>query len=899
MPNLIARADGNWTDVATWALTETGTGAQQTSAGSSTNTTASYVYSPAFTGTNTNAVDGLLLLCRRLNTTGTVSVALSDDNGVTATREVTVNASDLPTVASWVFFRFGAPLTLDGGTDYRIGVRGSSSGNASFSRSATAADWTRLIRRTAAPASLAAGDDFFVAGEFTAAATYTSRTVTMDNTSTTRFGGLRIAPHGTVAFGTAASTSYNLHLGTPLNVYPNGTLNIGTDATPVPRSSTARLDLGADAVISVYGAFTAVGESRTSGNSSYHALLDADWKAFIFTVNTSTEVLTLTANGCNYFSNGDLVRVGSSTTLPGGLSNATDYYVINAGGNTCQLSATLNGSAVNITSTGSGTHRIYQKDLTLSVDTDTGWLGGDQIGLAPTSRTPSHLESGTLNGNAGAGSLTVNGFAGLDGRPLHGHSGTSPTQGEVVLLTRNVTVSCGLVSTTTGAAMTVFSGAAATWKWAQFVNIGNNSPYGLVVAATGLVVEHCVFREARNGALQVTASSNATTVRNNVFYNNATLNAACAISATIAEFSGNIGIGAQMNVFNIDPTTALVSNNRAIGNTNDAYGGILLLGTGTAGTISGNVCHSNAGAGMTLQANVEAMTIETPVIWHNGTSGLFIGADSLATREAVTLTSPVCFGNVNNNLLIVGDDAIQTVYTITDPTFAASGSFGSVNDIRLTQNAVVNIYNGSLSEAAGSGQNARVASTNGFAVGASNKAMQVTFVKTGFGAATEVSGQGSLSSESAIRSTRHNKVSGAQKAWFRRGTIQRDTAIFNTASPSERVIPNSAAVKVTSGARIIAVDGGTAPTVSAYVRKSVSGDGAAYNGSQPRLIARRNDAVGIAADTVLDTMTAAAGSWEQLIGTLPTMSEDGGVELCVDCDGTAGWINIDDWAVTV
>jgi hypothetical protein len=68
----------------------------------------------------------------------------------------------------------------------------------------------------------------------------------------------------------------------------------------------------------------------------------------------------------------------------------------------------------------------------LGVDTDTGWLDNDQIAIASTTRTNTQCESGTLNGNAGANTLTVDGFAGSGGGLAFAHSGTAPTQAEII-----------------------------------------------------------------------------------------------------------------------------------------------------------------------------------------------------------------------------------------------------------------------------------------------------------------------------------------------------------------------------------------------------------------------------------------------------------------------------------
>jgi hypothetical protein len=98
-----------------------------------------------------------------------------------------------------------------------------------------------------------------------------------------------------------------------------------------------------------------------------------------------------------------------------------------------------------------------------------------------------------------------------------------------------------------------------------------------------------------------------------------------------------------------------------------------------------------------------------------------------------------------------------------------------------------------------------------------------------------------------------------------------------------------------SGFKKVIASGGTL-AASIYVRKSVAGDGAAYNGNQPRLIVRKNVSAGITVDTVLATASAAAGTWEQLSGTTAAVTDDAVLEFYVDCDGTTGWVNIDDFA---
>lgn len=75
-----------------------------------------------------------------------------------------------------------------------------------------------------------------------------------------------------------------------------------------------------------------------------------------FTANAGTDVITAATHG---LSAGQVLLLDSSTTLPGGLSQYTLYYVINPTTNTFQLATSAGGSAVNITDAGTGTHSYH------------------------------------------------------------------------------------------------------------------------------------------------------------------------------------------------------------------------------------------------------------------------------------------------------------------------------------------------------------------------------------------------------------------------------------------------------------------------------------------------------------------------------------------------------------
>lgn len=83
-----------------------------------------------------------------------------------------------------------------------------------------------------------------------------------------------------------------------------------------------------------------------------------------FTADAPTDVCTWTstANIPSNILTGTRVRLTTTTTLPGGLATATDYYVIRVSDTTFKLATSfanaIAGTAINITDAGTGTHTV-------------------------------------------------------------------------------------------------------------------------------------------------------------------------------------------------------------------------------------------------------------------------------------------------------------------------------------------------------------------------------------------------------------------------------------------------------------------------------------------------------------------------------------------------------------
>lgn len=98
--------------------------------------------------------------------------------------------------------------------------------------------------------------------------------------------------------------------------------------------------------------------------------------SYIFTAATSG-VITAVGHG---YANDDKVTVTSEGTMPAGLVEGAEYFVVNVSGNTFKLSNTLGGTAINITTTGTGSHFV-KRTTDQWEDLEHTWTEGEKFGF--------------------------------------------------------------------------------------------------------------------------------------------------------------------------------------------------------------------------------------------------------------------------------------------------------------------------------------------------------------------------------------------------------------------------------------------------------------------------------------------------------------------------------------
>lgn len=847
----VSIASGNLTSASTWATIDS-TSLLNSETGQTTITT-SYVSSSSFTP-GAITIDAIgVKLASRLGTTGTMSVRLADAGVAVAGTTVTIDVVDLPNTTAadlnggWIFFKLAAPVTLTVAVAYTLQATTSSASQVSLHRDATAANYSRMLRTTTTGA-LAAGDDFIVAGEYTGSGTSFSFNVTQNETTSTDYGAastslvtpaVSICSLGTLTTGKSASTNYLLKISGNIIIYSGGTLDMGTSGAPVPSTSTSTIQMDCATNVGFGLLVRNGGTLNTYGTKSFNGVTPNH-----FTILTADEAAGQTVIG--------------------------------------------------------------------PVLDTTGWSNGDDVCSTSTSRTATESELSTISTVDSATQFTLS--SGL----VNAHSGTNDANGDIRCrignLTRNVKIFGASASLQAWMKFDATSVVNLNYTEIKWMGSATASKRGIDIGTTtgSLNIFNCAIRnfEVTSSNITVTGSTSGNyTIDKCVFYNVASgfVNAQTTGTWTI---TNNLfcRTGAN-NWVTLSDVGGTFSNNHinAAGAISSAFG--LAMQTdvgGTIGTISDiDICACNGNGGMSV-ANAFRGTISNIRTYRNNSTnassaGFHYGATSVSPGDVFTVTNLTSFGNNGRNVTI----ASGTINMI-NPNIQAGSTLAATIGIEYggAVNAtspgmpIVSVYGGNIGTVT-------THSTGDLSCANTGVGTRSVFYGVTFGSSTELSTPTNIGFGAYITSLKHDGVVGVNKSWVTNGrtsggaTIESDTAIYSSASPSIRMYPGSATLKLESMVFAAAVNSGNTLTASVKVRESVVGDGTDYNGNRIRLMLKRNDAAGITADTVIATATASSqGAFETISGTTPSVTDDAMLEFYVDCDGTTGWINIDDFSCT-
>lgn len=849
MATLTNIANGNFTAAATWApadhvLLSTNVGA--------TALTASPLDSATFVPTAVALIGIVVRVASRAAgaPTNTITITLRNSTTATDVASVTANVSDLPAATSgtdseggWHFFKFSATHTPNGTDNYVVrAVLSATTTAVSLATNGTANNWQRIIVRDATQAP-AAGDDMYCAQ-------------TLD-----------------------------------------GSTNPATvTARSVTMNSTANTDYGS-AVVSKYQPAISVSKACT----------------FAYGTTAATNYI-LRISGLFAVYSGGVATIGSSgAEIPRDSTAILEFD--NAGDGQFGVRVLNLG-----TFRAHGLSRTAAKDVwfallaadeaaastTIDVDTDTGWLNGDEVVITSTTRTSGQTEIRTLNANAGASSFTIS--AGL----TNAHSGTGDYIGEVFLLTRNVEIRS--VTTTNSLYADFLATSTNTFRWMRWRNYSSLGNFFVIATTTGTVdAQFCVFRDGENGVTTSGASHGNWIFDKCLFYGTAGLGAALVIAATTATWtitdlafvSCNAGIsfsdiGGTIGNLTFASTTDAIAWSEAYNN------------AGTNGpTFPANTLwtfHSGGGGASDRQfgmnANTQHITFPEMYVWRCNCdvieldtnislfdvefTGTFLGNGVSGTEE------PCCFIAARSNA--IGDVRFVNCNISGDTLFQSN--WGILFDGHSISASEIQFINCVFSENVGTRRPLLVAdiglipdiNSGGMILqGIADNCMFGAPESIKFFLATGPNPQ-LASKYSYVLCPRYNQTATAHRMYTALGTIILDATRENIKPIGGAAIPvDSNGFRRNTGF-LVAVNSGGTVTVDVDVEID-----AGYNGStDPQLVLLANRAAGINADVVLDTHSGAVGT-ENLSGTTAAVAADCVLEFVVRCYGTAGNAWVDNW----
>jgi hypothetical protein len=770
MAILLSITGGNMMDASTWGVVQpTSFQGTPTVALSFTPLTSQYT-GTTFVLVSAVTISGVALqLSGRVNTpTGTLNVQLYDVTGATIIAQVTINISDLPNSnvvgnnhIDWTYFKFASNVTTIAGRTYAIRCQASVASQLSWYYTNASANVNKALVTTTTQAPVT-GDALIIAGNYTSAGVNATTTVIMNDNGTIITSSIWISSNGIFKYITNAPYTISLQAQGYIVVGVGGTFNIGTLSDPITQVNAYVILLmvcttALQYTILLYGTFTTYGKART-------------------------------------------------------------------------ISSKLSGDVVPL-------------QTTCTTATLTDWKSGDNILVPSTTRTYTQYEVINLNSATTGTTLSFGGFG-----YAHGGNATTMVQADMVNITRNIVVTSNL--NTARSNIQIFTNAKVSCYYTFFQDIGT----GVTIANSGICVNALtsgigLFDFQGNvvtGSPGLTTGANCgmfttngtgTTISNNIFYAIGWTTITPALNIHTLN-DGNYIIGCLTSSSNI--TCQIMGSNNVM-TSNSGWNSVANF----FNNATNNSFYSNASyglylnmTGLTTNGNIPVNTgMNNFKIWRNNTNGILQNSSGGINKTSITSFDNIyVFGNLSTNInnggrtwnkLLFTNSYFYGGSTLVAPNTIGFGNPNVPQDAIYFDNCYFGYSDSNLTPSPHSVSNIQLAT--GHSINFNNcyfNSTEVTFT-------TSVSNANIQTSQ---MSTNHNGVTGSNKYWNSAGTITTDTLIYNTVSPSLRLIPVSATWKLPTTTTKVAVKVGQTCSVSVKVRKSITADGTVYNGTAPRLV---------------------------------------------------------------
>ncbi len=474
------------------------------------------------------------------------------------------------------------------------------------------------------------------------------------------------------------------------------------------------------------------------------------------TANSTTDIITYVTAPATPLATGDIITLGG-TTIPTGLTNIVQYFVVNATATTFQVATTSGGTPINFTTNGAALNVTGGPATTLTLGASGIDLSGAAQNLTLTTPLALSLSTNQTFDVAGGRNLTVNGGIGGTGGLTKNGSGTLTLWNLSNTFSGGATLNAGVVAIGTGTAGSAgnlgVAGSTITLAGGTITN-GTGGSNGTITLNNNFVVNadstinmgnrmvlgNNTTSRSITGNAKLTLNLNTTVARDDIYANCNSFTGTFAftgsglvrlfinggfftgMSGAAVELNGSAVLNPQTNsggnglgigsLAGTSATAALGAS--SAGTPNYTIGG---LGTSTtyAGGITGNAAITKVGAGTLTLTNTTTIThtggttVNEGTLKYNGTkTGVGVvtvnSGGTLAGTGSLAGTTTVASGGI----LSPGDAGVGTI-THSSLSLASGGvldlEFGSGNDqitvatggtLALSTGVKVNLYDGAV-----------------------------------------------------------------------------------------------------------------------------------------------------------------------------------------------------------
>jgi hypothetical protein len=791
-------------------------------------------------------VTGVVVLFnnRVAGATGTLDLALYNSTAGATVATVSINTSDIPPFVGQnsrpVNFRFSSPVGVTSGQAYQLRMRATSTNTVS-QQIIGANQWVRMFTTNSLTGPTAT-DTMYVLGRFTGAGASSFATVTMDNNNSVQYGGLAIGQNGTLTSLTASSTELRLY-DTVAPVYnislfvSGGVFRMGTSASPIQAGVTASLIIGA----------------------------------------TTSQGLRIQLHDRASFQTGGFLKTPWSLLVSNIAAGATGFTVSGA----------------------------------------TGWSVGDDIVISTSTRTNTQYDRRTITSVSGT-------FIGVTATSfLHTGGTNSIYAAEVINLTRNCKISSAnsafrsYINLAPGINVAGYDLDIDSTEL-EFMGVASIAAiYGYgYTSSNNIYVRNSAFKDGGGGMTMLTTTRFINCIMDNCVYHNTRFSGQLFLQngAPVADsilpvnsyVSNNVvtysGTGAGPGIFTQLPTIDC-ENNRLSGSATFGIVYGVLSYYQTSAKFNGNVIHGNANGISSAIVNTLDTGLHATgnISVRNSLYGWYMfGTNSMINDSIIQ-------ENQSGNLLLSFNSGVSTDFIFNNLSIqGGTATYPTPGGISVSQVGfpTTSFY------AKGIFNNCNIGTTNSHTTGdvvffptiTTNTLTNLVFNNCKFGSPTEVVRPSVMSANAKIGMMRVAGVTAANRTYFRAGLQILDTSIFRSSPYSVRMTPTSSTLYQKFDQKVVPVRQGSTPSISVWVRMSATADGNNYNGTLPRLWLENTASLGVFSgydDVLLATAATGNGVWKQLSATLPvTPYENTAFKVYLDCSGTVGWVNVDDWRIS-